>query len=300
MRRIVLLALAIGLLAPLLAAAPARAQATRTWVSGTGDDVNPCSRTAPCKTFAGAISKTAVAGEINCLDAGGFGTITITKSITLNCTAVLGSILNAGTNGVNINAATTDIVVLRGLQMNGSGTGLVGVNIVSAATVSIENCVITQNTQQGVKDARTAGGTKLFIRDTVISHNGSTGIGLGAANPNNVEIDNTSSINNLLGIAAATGNNALVRRSVLSGNKTAGVEADGGASVHVDNSAISGNVTGIDAGGIIRLSNSDVSFNTVGLSGMVITYGNNRLFGNMTLGGSLEAAGGAANNLGEQ
>src|ERR1700709_1522823 len=80
----------------------AYAQATRTWVSGVGDDVNPCSRTAPCKTFAGAISKTAVNGEINCLDPGGYGAVTIPKSMTIDCRHTFGSILNAGTNGINI------------------------------------------------------------------------------------------------------------------------------------------------------------------------------------------------------
>src|SRR2546425_7930045 len=84
----------------------ASAQATRTWVSGVGDDVNPCSRTAPCKTFAGAISKTAVNGEINCLDPGGFGAVTVTKSISINCFYTNGSILNAGVNGVLINITT--------------------------------------------------------------------------------------------------------------------------------------------------------------------------------------------------
>src|SRR3954469_10801182 len=105
MRRIALLTIAAGFVVPLLAAAPASAQATRTWVSGVGDDANPCSRTAPCKTFAGAISKTAVAGEINCLDPGGFGTVTITKAMTLDGTngSGFGSILAAGTNGVNVN-----------------------------------------------------------------------------------------------------------------------------------------------------------------------------------------------------
>src|SRR3954452_1504393 len=107
MRRIALLAIAAGFLTPLLASAPASAQATRTWVSGVGDDVNPCSRTAPCKTFAGAISKTAAAGEINCLDPGGFGTVTITKSLTIDCVGTLGSILAAGTNGVNVNDSAT-------------------------------------------------------------------------------------------------------------------------------------------------------------------------------------------------
>src|SRR5664279_4746406 len=96
---------------------PAHAQATRTWVSGVGDDVNPCSRTAPCKTFPGAISKTAAGGEINCLDSGGFGAVTITKSITLKCQGVVGSILVAGTNAIVINVAATDRVVIDGLEL---------------------------------------------------------------------------------------------------------------------------------------------------------------------------------------
>ena len=87
-----------------LQAIPAQAQATRTWVSGVGDDVNPCSRTAPCKTFAGAISKTAANGEISVLDPGGFGAVTITKSITLNGEGTLAGILNAGTNGVIVSS----------------------------------------------------------------------------------------------------------------------------------------------------------------------------------------------------
>src|SRR5690242_7693366 len=97
----------------------AHAQATRTWVSGVGDDVNPCSRTAPCRTFAGAISKTAAGGEINCLDPAGYGTVTITKAITIYCEGVVGSILASGTNGVNVNAAATDHIVLRGLDIEG-------------------------------------------------------------------------------------------------------------------------------------------------------------------------------------
>src|SRR5947209_1060722 len=100
MRRIALLAIAAGLVTPLLASAPASAQATRTWVSGVGDDANPCSRTAPCKTFAGAISKTAASGEINCLDPGGFGGLTINKGMTVRCVGVEAGVLVAGTNGV--------------------------------------------------------------------------------------------------------------------------------------------------------------------------------------------------------
>src|ERR1044071_9394785 len=106
----------------------AQAQATRTWVSGVGDDANPCSRTAPCKTFAGAISKTAVNGEIDVLDPGGFGTVTITKGITIDGTtgAGFGSILASGTNGINVNigapvAADLQNVVIRNLYINGTG-----------------------------------------------------------------------------------------------------------------------------------------------------------------------------------
>src|SRR6266498_2932653 len=99
----------------------ANAQATRTWVSGVGDDVNPCSRTAPCKTFAGAISKTASPGIINCLDPGGFGAVTITKAIQIDCTGTLGSILSSGVQGVVVNALTTQNVVLRNIDINGAG-----------------------------------------------------------------------------------------------------------------------------------------------------------------------------------
>src|SRR3954447_19627972 len=101
--------------------ASAMGQATRTWVSGVGDDANPCSRTAPCKTFAGAISKTANGGEINCLDPGGFGGVTIGKSLTIKCHYTEGGTLVSGTNGIVINATATDKITLRGIDLNGAG-----------------------------------------------------------------------------------------------------------------------------------------------------------------------------------
>src|SRR5437762_13756053 len=88
----------------LTVASAVQAQATRTWVSGVGDDANPCSRTAPCKTFAGAISKTFIGGEIDALDPGGFGAVAATKSITLDGCCIT-SILASGTTGVIINIA---------------------------------------------------------------------------------------------------------------------------------------------------------------------------------------------------
>jgi Right handed beta helix region len=305
MRRITLLALAIGFLAPFLASAPAHAQATRTWVSGVGDDANPCSRTAPCKTFAGAISKTAVSGEIDCLDPGGFGGITITKAITLNCSATLGSILVAGTNGITINAGASDKVVIRSIQLQGlgpSGTpGLVGIKILQAGMVSIENCVVTQFGQQGIADVRTNAGGQLFIKDTTTSLNTGSGIAVAGATIDNAVLNNVVSVGNAFGVAAGAGSNVVVKRSVLDGNTTAGMTADVGGQITVDETSISGNAAGILSNGSnIRVSNSDINFNTgAAFSGSPVTYGNNRAFGNGSVG-TVSAAGGAVSNLGEQ
>src|SRR5437016_460967 len=105
MKKIALVLAIIGTtIGAVLQTTPVQAQATRTWVSGVGDDANPCTRTAPCKTFAGAISKTAPGGQIDCLDPGGFGALTITKAITIDCTGTFGSVLVSGTNGINVNA----------------------------------------------------------------------------------------------------------------------------------------------------------------------------------------------------
>ena len=142
------LVLAAGSL--IAAASIANAQASRTWVSGVGDDANPCSRTAPCKTFAGAISKTATNGEISCLDPGGYGAVTITKSITIECTGTLGSILAAQVNGIVINIPDTDTrqaVRIRGVEINGVGNGLNGIRITSPTSVVIENSALDGFTQ---------------------------------------------------------------------------------------------------------------------------------------------------------
>src|ERR1700747_3601906 len=133
MRRVFLFVVGIATIALCLTAQPAHAQATRTWVSGVGDDANPCPRTAPCKTFAGAISKTANGGEIDALDPGGFGTLTITKSITIDGGGgIVASCLAAGVNCFNISATAGDVIILKNLRLqgglgNGSNPGSAGV-----------------------------------------------------------------------------------------------------------------------------------------------------------------------------
>src|SRR5512139_3382165 len=160
----------------LVLAGPAFSQATRTWVSGVGDDANPCSRTAPCKTFAGAISKTAAGGEISVLDPGGYGAVTITKSITIDGGGgQVASILAAGTNGVIVNAGTNDIVTLRNIRINGvRGTptgGLNGVRFLAGAALHIENCTIFGFTQNAVDvNVNRSVPTNVFVTDSVLSN----------------------------------------------------------------------------------------------------------------------------------
>jgi hypothetical protein len=292
--------------------APAHAQATRTFVSGVGNDADPCSRTAPCKTFAGAISKTFINGEIDCLDPGGYGTLTITKSITIDCSGTLGSVLASGTNGFNINIPVSAndpfrTVRLRGLTVNGTGasgtigtrTGLKGVSITQAATVIIEDSVISDFSQQGISDARTTGG-KLLIRNTVLRDNTLAGVvasGTGATI--NVSMENVHSINNGFGVATATGNKVSIVRSVFAGNTTAGIEADVGGQVGVDSTAATGNNIGLQNSGTMSVSNSEISFNTTGASGAFTSFGNNRIFGN-TGAGTAPTVGAATTDHGQQ
>ena len=171
------LSISITLLVISLLSGAAQAQATRTWVSGVGDDANPCSRTAPCKTFAGAISKTAAGGEIDALDPAGYGAVTITKAITIDGGGgQVASVLVAGTNGINVQAGANDVVTLRNIRINGIvGTGsggLNGIRYLSGAALHVENCYIFGFTQDGINVATTAANASLFVNDTFLTNNG--------------------------------------------------------------------------------------------------------------------------------
>jgi len=162
----------------LLSGAPASAQATRTWVSGVGDDANPCSRTAPCKTFAGAISKTAAGGEINCLDPGGFGAVTITKSISIICgESGESGVLVSGTNAIIVQAGPSDKVLLEGLDIEGLGTGINGVGFNSGLQLIINKCKIHDFATQGVNVASNTANARVVINKSEILFNGTSGNG---------------------------------------------------------------------------------------------------------------------------
>lgn len=239
----------------------ASAQATRTWVSGVGDDANPCSRTAPCKTFAGAISKTAAGGEIDCLDPGGFGAVTIVKSITIDCNGVTGGILNAGTNGVIINAGVNDKIVLRNLSINGAGTGLNGVRFLAGAQLSIENSALYGFTGNAVDVAKAASG-EVYITDTYIT-NANKGVSLAtSAGFLTVGINNTVIVNMTTNGVDSTTNGIFttVDNSTIVSNATNGIVVSAGnGQINVGSSEVTGNGTGVNAassGSIIRISDN--------------------------------------------
>lgn len=173
-------------------AAPAQAQATRTWVSGVGDDANPCSRTAPCKTFAGAIPKTAAKGEINCIDPGSFGAVTITKSISIICDDTLAGVLASFTNAVIVNVGAADKVTLSGLSIEGAGTGLHGIRMVGAGALDVLNTHITGFTNNAITVAGSSGAS-VFVQDSVLSNS------LGG-----VEVDGAAGVSNSVIISRVT------------------------------------------------------------------------------------------------
>jgi hypothetical protein len=287
MRRIALFAIAAGFVVPLMASAPAHAQATRTWVSGVGDDANPCSRTAPCKTFAGAISKTQTAGIINCIDSGGFGGVTIIKSITIDCRPFLGGVLAGATNAINVNVAG-GTVILRGLDIEGAtGVGLVGVNIIAAAAVHIQQCFIYQfqsGSAAGVKVATTSGNPKVMITDTYIHDNGTGGTGGGVLSQGSggfplVTLNNVKLDNNVQGVQNNSVSRMRIANSLFAGN-TVGIEADVGAQV--------------------SFGNTDLNFNGTAISGATISFGDNRLAGNTSDGTAPTAAGPPSTDLGQK
>jgi hypothetical protein len=278
----------------------AQAQASRTWVSGVGDDVNPCSRTAPCKTWAGAISKTAACGEIDALDPGGFGAVTITKSITLDGTGTMASILASLTTGITINAAATDVITIRGISINGFCNGLRGINILQAKTVNVENCVIFRFAGNGIQSTD-ATGLNLNVTNTIIRDNTGDGINMlaAAAGPSRVTLDNVRLSGNTNGMHARSGVTVSAMNSVFSNNSAAGVFADntvGGsfAVIRVQRNQITGNGTGVQAGSaggvatsLVEISRNVISFNTgngvlISTGGTIETFTNNDIQGNGT------------------
>lgn len=283
----------------LLVLSPAFAQATRTWVSGVGDDANPGSRTAPCKTFAGAISKTAEGGEINCMDAGGFGAFTIVKSITIDGAGTHASILNTLTNGIIVRGDGI-VVTLRNLSIQGAGKGVAGIKLVKGAVLNVEHCVISNQTGQGIEIVP-GSNARVFIKDTIIRGNDPNGGGIRIAPEATFSVsaflDNVRLEGNLFGLLAMERVTVTARNCTATGNSSAGFAVAGTTdpvNLTLENCLASGNGefgirnSGNNPSCLIRLSNVTVTGNATGVSasdGSVIrSFGNNRIDGNSANG----------------
>lgn len=276
-------------------AAGALAQATRTWVSGVGDDANPCSRTAPCKTFAGAISKTAAGGEINALDPGGYGAVTITKAMTINARGTLGSVLVSGTNAIIVNAGANDVVYLRGLDIIGvgAGTDLNGVNFLAGGALHVDDCDIYGFDQSGINFAP-SGTSELYVSNSTFRNNGQRAIHIhpGAVGNATATLTNVQMVGNVQGLRVEDGSTVTVKNSVASGSSFAGfnvVASARPAILTLDGSAANNNIgSGVRANGPLStvrihtstvVDNGDVGLSSVG-GGNIVSFGNNRVFGN--------------------
>jgi hypothetical protein len=267
----------------------AQAQATRTWVSGTGSDANPCSRTAPCQTFAGAIAKTAACGEISALDPGGFGAVTITKSITINGEGTLAGITASLVNGIIINAGATDIIYLKNIDINGACNGINGIRFLAGNALVVEKVKIYNFTNFGIDINKTAGAF-VSVRDSNITSCVQGGIvSTTTAGLIRAEIDNTNVFGCTNGYKAGTNSQFTVKSSVASGCGGAGFLADTATGVmNLDSCVASHNQNGVKASnaGTVRMGACTVSNNigkgldkSVGV-GVIESFSDNYVRGN--------------------
>jgi hypothetical protein len=266
---------------------------TRTWVSGTGSDANPCSRTAPCQTFAGAFNKTGTHGEISALDPSGFGTLNATKGITLNGTGTLASILAAGTTGVIVNAPATDTVIVRDISINGANTGTNGVRYLAGKALTLDHVWIygfNGATGRGI-DMNLTNNGNLRVIDSRIQNVLEDGIRVNTT----VGLAEAAIIRSIITDCGGDGMEVLANARVgvfgsqIFHSTANGVNATGlGSATNLDDVFISNNATGIrNAASSTRVSDSIIANNSTGLSvigGTIDSFQGNSLIGNSVPG----------------
>jgi len=317
------IALRITVLAGVFACSlPAYAQFAETWVSHNGNDANVCNtETTPCRTLAGALSMTLVGGQINVLDAGDFGVVNIGQSVSIvnaisgTATMIppvpqLSQIARGGPNAeINITAGANGVVTLRGLTLNAVNSSI-GVLINNASQVNIENCLIMNQNAGGIEVIPSTDGQSqtlassfnIEIQDSTITGNaGGIKIAPTTATPINVIIDKTRINNNTGGGLKADGTSGgpitvSISDSTISLNAGNGVNAVGPSNnviINLNNDVIASNAdSGVQANGAnaaVVVNNTSILDNTVGdtasvSGGRVLTYGNNRIIGNVGSG----------------
>ncbi|HEX8070733.1 MAG TPA: right-handed parallel beta-helix repeat-containing protein [Pyrinomonadaceae bacterium] len=276
----------------------AHAQASRTWVSGVGDDANPCSRTAPCKTFAGAISKTADNGEIDALDPAGFGAVTITKGMTIDGGAgQVAGIVSSPNSGIIINeTSNTKAVTLRNLDINGLGSGASGIRVLTARDVHIENVTVFGYTQHGIDISWAgAGNISVSVRNVSIHDCGQNAINMANTGSGQIlaSVSNSKLSRCTNGVSTGTHSRLLLSFTEVTHNTNIGLNnAAADSIVNLESVQINYSQSGIVSSGgsdrIVRIARCLITQNATGLSisggGLVQSAGNNFIFGNNTDG----------------
>ncbi|HEY2293633.1 MAG TPA: hypothetical protein VGM86_23250 [Thermoanaerobaculia bacterium] len=289
-----------------LASGAAQATISHTWVSSTGNDANACTRSAPCATFSGALSKTSAGGEIDVVDAGDYGSVTISQAVSIEAVGVLATIQVTSGNAITISAGASDVVVLRGLTLDGQGTATDGIHFSTGGSLYVEDTRIHHFTT-GIDFIPTTD-SRLFVTDTIVRNNGtgSTGGGVfiqasGGQGFATVSIDNLRTESNVFGVKTIDAANVTIRNSVAAKNGFAGfsaVQSGNTPRVLIESSITAHNGTGIVSadlsGGVspfspeVRLSNVTVVDNQTGLAtsglGVIISFGNNKVDNNGTNG----------------
>jgi hypothetical protein len=272
----------------------------RTWVSGGGTDSGTCPRSTPCATFAYALTQTNAGGEIDALDSGDFGhgaALTINQSVSIVADGVVAGLLPTGFNdAITVNVGSSDVVVLRGLTLEGFGGGFNGISFFGGGTLHVENCAINHFFSRGILVFPNAD-AHIFINDTILRNN-LFGIVFGFSSTVTItaSLDKVRAENNSnTGILAQTQANVTVsaRNSVIAGNGTGVTISSSPTSqvINLESSMVSGNTTGVNADGAnatVNISNVTVVDNTTGLSapsgGHIVSFGNNKITDNTTNG----------------
>jgi|HubBroStandDraft_6_1064221.scaffolds.fasta_scaffold389134_1 hypothetical protein len=279
------------------------AQNSRTFVSGTGLDTNPCSLTSPCRTFGQAISVTNSGGEVIVLTSAGYGPFTINKAVTVEAPAgVYAGITVTSGNGITINAGPMDTVILRGLTVDDQGafvSGMISSGIVfnAGGTLQIESCITSGfNNGDGIE---ISGPGNFFVKDTISRGNNFAGIAIDiTAGTASVAMDHVHLDANAIGLFFTAGTGAVVSGTIsnssASGNSIIGVEVQGlmaSAALDVESCVLTNNDTGVSLSNFMTgtamasISNCTISNNpgggfTIGAGGTLYSRGQNTLIGN--------------------
>jgi len=233
--------------------------------------------------LAGAISKTAAGGEIDALDPGGFGAVSITKSITIDGRGTLASVLSTSTYGIQVAAGVNDVVILRGFSINGVGLGTNGVRFVTGKALHIEDCTITGFTNVGVDFEPAAATAQLFLKGSTISQNT---VGNMLVTQGNAVVENSQLLNSPYGLNGTGTAQVSVHDTTFSGHSGIAIHASGSSEINVEHGLVANNGVGVQGDSTVRLSEVMVSNNGTGVNGMVASFGNNRMAAGNTTNGA--------------